>query len=48
VDNGRIPLLSSEIYDSDLAADDVAAEPEAEADEENEENLFWDNMIFPI
>ena len=41
----RIPLLSSEVYDSDLAADDAAAEPEAEADEEN---LFWDNMIFPI
>lgn len=42
----RTPLLSSEVYDSDLAADDAAAEPEAEA--EDDEHLFWDNMIFPI
>lgn len=41
----RIPLLSSEIYDSDLAAEDAAVEPEAEADVDN---LFWDNRIFPI
>lgn len=40
-----IPWLSSELYDSDLAAEEAAAEPEIEADEEN---TFWDNMIFPI
>lgn len=42
----QTPWLKSEVYDSDLAAgDDAAAEPEAEADDEN---TFWDNMIFPI
>ncbi len=41
----RTPLLSSEVYDSDLAADDAAAEPEAEADDET---TFWDKMIFPV
>lgn len=41
----KTPLLSSEVYDSDLAADDAVAESEAEADDEN---LFWDNMIFPV
>jgi hypothetical protein len=47
VDNNRIPLLSSEIYDSDLAADDAAAEPEDGVDDDGD-TLFWDNMIFPI
>ncbi len=47
MDNSRTPLLSSEIYDSDLAADDAAAEPEAGVDDEDD-TLFWDNMIFPI
>jgi hypothetical protein len=42
-----IPWLNSDFYDSDLAAGDVEAEPEA-ADESYEENTFWDNMIFPI
>ncbi len=42
------PWLKSEVYDSDLAAgDDAAVEPEAEA-EADDENTFWDSMIFPI
>jgi hypothetical protein len=48
VDNRPIPLLSSEVYDSDLAAEDGTAEPEAVVDNDGDENLFWDNMIFPI
>jgi hypothetical protein len=41
----QIPWLS-DLYDSDLAADDeVAAEPENQPDDEDS---FWDNMIFPI
>lgn len=42
----QIPWLNSDIYDSDLAEDDeVAAEPDNQTDDENS---FWDSMIFPV